>query len=145
MKSRGFQKNVAFRHGVQCVNDLAVQKLEIGRRGHVDPGCLADNAIEGVCGKAAQTGFFTPVMLDALHHFIALLPQAVHLNNFLRRMLQVAVQHHAAVSAGLFKPRKHGGFFTKIAAEADAADTGIFFPGAADFIPGAVLRTIIDK
>ena len=86
-----------------------------------------------------ESGFLTAVTLDPLNDLIALLPETVHLDDLLGRVLQIAVEHDAAVAAGLFKPGKHRSLLAEVSAEADAADPGILLPGGADFGPGAVL------
>ena len=86
-----------------------------------------------------ESGFLTAVTLDSLDDLIALLPETVHLDDLLGWVLQIAVEHDAAVTAGLFKPGKHRSFLAEVSAEADAADPGILVTGSTDLRPGAVL------
>ena len=85
------------------------------------------------------------VLLDALDHLIALLPQTVHVHDLLRRVLQVAVHDHHAVALRLLKAREHGGFLAEVAAEVDAHHMPVL-PGAAlDLLPGVVAGAVVHE
>ena len=86
-----------------------------------------------------KAGLFAAVVFDPLNDLVALFPEPVHLNDLLRRVLQIAVEHDTAVTAGFFKPGKHRGLLAEVPAEANTADPGILLPGSADFTPGAIL------
>ena len=92
-----------------------------------------------------QGALLAPGHLNALHHLVALLPQAVHLHNFLRRVLQVTVQHHHAVPLGLGQAREDGGLLAEVAGEAYAPHLGV--PGGLglDSVPGPIPGAVVDK
>ena len=138
-EAQSTEEHASLRHGVEGVDDLPVQQLEVGGGAHVDPGCLADQPVEAVGSEAVKAGLFAAVIFDPLNDLVALLPEAVHLDNLLGRVLQITVEHDTAVAAGFFKPGEHCGLFAEVPAEADAADPGILFPGSADFMPCAIL------
>ena len=92
-----------------------------------------------------EAALLAAVLLDALHDLVALFPEAVHLHDLLGRVLQVAVDDHAAVALRLLKPGEHGGLLAEVAAEMHADHMGVRFARFADFRPGLVPGAVVHE
>ena len=92
-----------------------------------------------------QGALLSTAQLDAFHDLVALLPQAVHVHDLFRRVLEVAVQHHTASPTGLGQAGKNGSLLAEVAGEAHPPDLG---QGAAlllDARPGPVPGAVVHK
>ena len=92
-----------------------------------------------------EGGFLSPVLLDALYHLIAPLPQPDHLHQLFRGVLEVAVQHGAGVSPGLLQAGEHGGLLAEVPAEPHPHHPGVQDPGGLDGGPGAVGGAVVHE
>lgn len=137
------EEHVSLRQRVERVHDLAVEELEVRRVGHIHAGGVADELVKALGGKAVSGAFAAAVLLDALDDFVPLLPEAIHLEDRFRRMLQVAVHDHAAVAVGFFQPGEHGGLLAEVAAEMDAENVRILLRQCADDVPALVARAVV--
>lgn len=122
-----------------------VQQLEVGGPGHVQPGAPAHGPVETPDRQGVQGALLSTAHLDAFHDLVALLPQAVHVHDLFRRVLEVAVQHHTASPTGLGQAGKNGSLLAEVAGEAHPPDLG---QGAAlllDARPGPVPGAVVHK
>ena len=96
-------------------------------------------------GKGVERGFLPPADLYPLDDLVPLLPQAVHLLQLLRRVLQVAVHHRRAVSPGLGQAGKDGRLLAEIPGEAHPSHLGK--PGGLglDGRPAAVFGAVVHE
>ena len=92
-----------------------------------------------------EAALLAPVLLDALDDLVALLPQAVHLDDLLRRVLEVAVDDDNTVALCALKPGEHRRLLAEVAAEMQTDDMGVLFGGGRNFGPGFVRRTVVHK
>ena len=99
---------------------------------------LDDNAVKSIGTEPVSIGLFPPIRLFCLHNLVPLLPEPIHLHNFLRRMLQIAVDHHAAIALGRCQTGIDCGFLSEIPGEFHTPNKGMFFPCLFDCFPGAV-------
>ena len=60
-------------------------------------------------------------------------------------MLQIAVNDNRTVAFGLLQSGEHGGFLAEVSGEAEAFYFRIGCARLADFLPGVIPGTIIDK
>ena len=139
------EEHIALGQAVERVDDLAVKELEVRRGGHVHPRGLADEPIEAVGGKLVQPAFLAAVLLDALDDLIALLPEPVHFDYLLRRVLKVAVDDDAAVALRLLQPREHRGFLAEVAAEVYADDVVVLPGGLVYLRPCVVTGAVVNE
>ena len=86
-----------------------------------------------------------PVGLHALDDLKALLPQAVHLHQLLRRMLQVAVDDRHAVSPGLAQTGKDRRLLAEIAGKMHAAHGRDRRGRLLNSLPGGVFGAVVHK
>ena len=129
----------------QHVHDLAVEELEVGSVRHIDARRGADELIEAVRGERMQTAFLAAAVLFAFDHVVALLPQRVHLDDFFRRMLQIAVDHHAAVARRLREAGEDRRLLAEIAREMHAAHGGHHGCSRFDARPRLIFGTVVHK
>ena len=144
-EGEGAEEDVALRQGVERIHHLAVKELKVRGGGHVHPGGAADQVIEAVGGKLVKGRLLAAILLDALDDLVPLLPKTIHLDDLLRRVLEIAVDDHHAVALCLLEPREHRGLLAEVAAEADADHVRIGRAAAQDFAPGAVAGAVVDK
>ena len=81
--------------------------------------------------------------IHTLDHFIAFLPQPVHLNKCLRRMLQVTVHDSHHISTGLRKPCENRCFLSEISGKKNACHIRIPLSCLLNFFPCPVAGTIV--
>ena len=86
-----------------------------------------------------EAGLLAAVGLDALDDLVALLPEPVHFDDLLGRVLQIAVDDHDAVALRGLETGEHRGLLAEVAAEMHADDVGIGRGAALDLAPGRVL------
>ena len=101
--------------------------------------CIRDSS------KLVQPALLAAVFLDALDDLVALLPEPVHLDYFLRRVLQITVDDDAAVALRLLQPREHRGLFAEVAAEVYADDVAVLFGGLVYLRPCAVTGAVVNE
>ena len=92
-----------------------------------------------------QRTLFSAAVFDTLYYLIPLFPQTVHLHQYLRRMLQVAVHHRTAIARSACQPCIHRRFLTEIAGKIDARHIWVAPGRTFNLLPRAVLRTIVYK
>ena len=92
-----------------------------------------------------QRAFPTAVGLDALDDLRAVLPEAVHLHQLFRRVLQIAVHHGDAVASRLPESGKDRGLLAEIPGKPRAAHVAAALRLGADALPCSVLRPVVYK
>ena len=85
------------------------------------------------------------IFFDALDDVVALLPKAVHFDDFLGWMLEIAVDDDGTIAEGVGKAGEHGGFFAEVAGKVNAANMGIAGGSGEDVRPGIVGGAVVDK
>ena len=144
-EGQGAEENIALRQGVEGIHNLAVKQLKVRGRAHVHAGGAANEAVEAVGGELVKSALLAAILLDALDHLVALFPEAVHLNDLLGRVLQVAVHDDHAVALCLLKTGEHGGLLAEVAAEVDAYHMFVRLCAAPDLVPGSVARAVVHE
>ena len=92
-----------------------------------------------------EGALLAPVLLDPFNHLIALFPQPVHLHQLLRRVLQIAVHHRAAVAPGLLQPGEHGRLLAEVPAEMEAHHMFVLLGRLPDHVPGLILGAVVHE
>lgn len=108
------EKGVPLAHIDENVDRLPVEQLEVRGVRHVDAGRAADERIERSRRETDARGSPRRGGLLPLDDLVALLPQAVHLHDLLRRVLEIAVDHNAAVAFRRGQPREDRRFLAEI-------------------------------
>lgn len=92
-----------------------------------------------------RSTFLAPVRLDALDDLRALLPEAVHLHQLLRRMLQITVDHRHAFALGVLQPGENSGLLPKVPGKPHAAHTFAAMRNLLNLRPGGILGAVVHK
>ena len=99
---------------------LAVHQAEVaGLDGEVEAREAAEGAVEAARGDALEGGLPQPLLAHGVDDVDALAPALEHLRDHLRRVLQVAVEHHDHVAAGVLEPGGQRRLVAEVARERD--------------------------
>ena len=74
-----------------------------------------DHAIEHMCGQTLKLGLALAGRSAGIDDVIALLPASDEVDDHLRRVLQIGVNHHHRAPPGMVYPCSHSNFFAEIA------------------------------
>lgn len=120
------KESVVLAQAVPGIHDFTIQKLEVGGIVHVNAAHFAEDPVEGTRYCLVKQIFFAARSLDAFHDIIALLlPQANHLRNVARRVLQVAVHEDSDIALHGFHGCADCGFFAKIPRKTDSVNSRV--------------------
>ena len=123
---------------------LAVKQFKIRRVAHIKPCHRRHHFIEQIRARFVQFSLFSAAALYALDNLKPLLPQMIHFNKFLRRVLHIGIDYGSAVTPAPFKSRKNCGILTEITRKSYAFYPSVVFVKRAYFLPCSVRGSVID-
>src|SRR3954451_20109409 len=140
------QEAVALGHGEQRIERPAVHQAEVARLdGEVEPGQAAEGAVEAARGDALERALPQSLLADGVDDVDPVAPAREHFRDHLGRVLEVAVEHHDHVTAGVLEPGGQRRLVAEVAGEADDLHPRVARRGGRHRVAGAVLRTVVDE
>jgi hypothetical protein len=92
---------------------------------HLEATYSAHEAIEQKGGSSLHPGLAIALPALGVNHVEALSPTLHQIPYKLRRILQISIDYYNRVTAGVIKPGRHRGLFSKVPREVKDTDMGI--------------------
>ena len=140
------QKPVALAHREECIERAPVQQTEVaGVVLQLDLRQPVEQRVEPPRGRELEARLAFTLLADGIHDVAAGAPVVEHARDQLGRILEVGVEHHDRVAAGMVETGGQRGLMAEVARQLNQAHAGIVRGELAELGLGAVGRAVIDE